>query len=216
MRTLALILAFSVLATLVGAADDRPTKKDPAPVKKEPSPDKKDGPRNLPGTFHPLNVTGPYKDHYHCLISEYGLDPMVVIFHKNLDFSDPLRSLVQKLDTAIDKNPAARLSSFVVFLPDELPEVLGASDKEDDARLKLVEQVDDWGKGLKLKHVVLCLDSKPDVEKYNLRDTDLVTVVLCNKLKVVSVFALPKSDFTEDTVAKIMKAVAEQLGATRK
>jgi hypothetical protein len=216
MRTLALSLAFFVLATFLAAADDRPTKKDSPPAKKGPTATKKEGPPDLPGTFHPLNVTGAYKDHYHCLISEHGLDPMVMIFHKNLEFSDPLRSLVQNLDTAIDKNPATRLSAFVVFLPDDLPEVVGAGDKEDDARLKLVEQVDDWGKGLKLKHVVLCLDSKADVEKYNLRDTNQVTVVLCNKLKEVEVFALPKSDFTEDAVGKIMKAVADKLGATRK
>lgn len=216
MRTLVLCLAFFALAAFV-PADDSPAKKDSSPTKKGAAPAKKDGPADLPGPLHPFNVTGPHKSHYHCPVSEHGLDPIVLVFHKDLDFSDPLRGLAQKLEAAIEKNPNARLASCIVFLPDPgtLPEVVGDNDKNDDARLKVAEKVEDWGKALKLKHVVLGLDSKSDLEKYNLRDTDLITVVLCNKLKVLGTFALPKSDFTEASVEKIMKAVADKLGATR-
>lgn len=218
MRILALCLAFFTLAALVPAADDSPAKKDSSPTKKGAPAAKKDGPADLPGPFHPFNVTGPHKSHYHCPIAEHGLDPIVLVFHKDLDLSDPLRSLAQKLDAAIEKNPNARLASCIVFLPDPgtLPEIVGENDKNDDARLKVAEQVDDWGKALKLKHVVLGLDNKADLEKYNLRDSDLITVVLCNKLKVLGRFAMPKSEFTDASVEKIMKAVAEKLGATRK
>jgi hypothetical protein len=215
MRTLVLCLAFFTLAAFV-PADDSPAKKDSSPTKKG-APGKKDGPADLPGPLHPFNVTGPHKNHYHCPVSEHGLDPIVLVFHKDLDFSDPLRGLAQKLDAAIEKNPNARVASCIIFLPDPgtLPEIVGDSDKNDDARLKVAEKAEDWGKALKLKHVVLGLDSKADLEKYNLRDNDLVTVVLCNKLKVLGTFALPKSDFTDASVEKIMKAVAEKLGATR-
>lgn len=217
MRTLVLCLASFALAAFVPATDDSPAKKDSPPTKKGAAPAKKDAPADLPGPFHPFNVTGPHKSHYHCPVSEHGLDPIVLVFHKDLDFSDPLRGLAQKLEAAIEKNPSARLASCIVFLPDPgtLPEVVGDNDKNDDARLKVAEKVEDWGKALKLKHVVLGLDSKADLEKFNLRDTDLITVVLCNKLKVLGTFSLPKSDFTEASVEKIMKAVADKLGATR-
>lgn len=166
---------------------------------------------DLPGPFHPYNVTGPHKKHYHSLISEHGLKPMVLIFHKNVDVGDPLRNLLRKLDAAIEKTSSVPLGSFVVFLPDDLKEVAGRDDDSDDARDALAEKVKDVADALKLKHVVLCLDSKADVEKYNLSDTNLVTVILCKKLKIAEIFALPKSDFTDKAVDKIMSAVSEKL-----
>lgn len=214
MRTLA-SLALLVLVMLAVSADTPPTAKDKKAPKDAPSKEKEDSSK-LAGTFHPYNVTGPHKGHYHCLISEHGLDPMVMIFHKNVDFADPLPALLKKLDAAIEKNPTASLGSFVVFLPDDLPEVVGANDKTDDARLELEKKVEQAGGDMKLKHVVLCLDSKADVEKYNLSDANLVTVVLYKKLKVVAVFALPKSEFTDAAVEKIVAAVADKLGAKRK
>ncbi len=140
---------------------------------------------------------------------------MVMIFHKDVDFSDPLANLLKKLDTAIEKNPNVRLGAFVVFLPEELKDVVGRDNESDDARNELDKKVADKGADLKLKQVVLCLDSKADVEKYHLGDDNLVTVVLFNKYKTVAVFALPKSEFTDAAVEKIMAAVADTLGAKR-
>ncbi len=214
MRTLS-SLALLVLVMLAVSADTPPAAKDKKAPTDAPPKEKEDSSK-LAGAFHPYNVTGPRKGHYHCLISEHGLDPMVMIFHKNVDFADPLPALLKKLDAAIEKNPSASLGSFVVFLPDDLPEVVGANDKTDDARLELEKKVEQAGGDMKLKHVVLCLDSKADVEKYNLSDANLVTVVLYKKLKVVAVFALPKSDFTDAAVEKIVTAVADKLGAKRK
>jgi hypothetical protein len=214
-------VALLALVVLGVSADVPPAGKDkdaPPPGKEAPkeAPSKsKDDPANLPGVFHPYNVTGQHKGSFHCLISEHALDPMVMIFHKNVDFGEPLPDLLKKLDAAIEKNPNARLGSFVVFLPDDLPDIVGTNDESDDARLKLEKKVDQAGADLKLKHVVLCLDSKDDVEKYNLRDSDLVTIILYNKLKVVAKFALPKSEFTGAAVEKILAAVADKLGATR-
>ena len=79
------------------------------PAKKKAPPAKDDSPlqvgKNLPGPFHPYNVTGPHKQHFHCLVSEHDVDPMVMIFHKNVDFADPLANLLKKIDSAIDKIP---------------------------------------------------------------------------------------------------------------
>src|SRR5579875_253583 len=202
MRTLVFALAFLVLA----AAD--------APLKEG---------GNLPGSFHPYNVTGPHKQHFHCPVSEHGLEPMVLIFYKNVDFSDPLPNLLKRLDTAIDKNPDTRLGAFVTFLPDNLPDVVGSKEndpdtnsKNDDARLEMEKKIEQNAADMKLKHVVLGLDTKSDVAKYQLNDDNLITVVLYVKLKIVAVYALPKSDFTDAAVEKIMNDVADKLGAKRK
>lgn len=213
-------LALLVLVMLAVSADAPPAKdkedsRDKPAAKKETPAKEKEDPSRLPGTFHPYNVTGEHKGHYHCLISEHGLDPMVMIFSKNVDFAEPLPALLKKLDSAIEKNPTTRLGAFVVFLPDDLPDVSGTTDKTDDARQELEKKVEQAGADWKLKHVVLCLDSKADVKKYNLSDENQITVILYNKLKVVAVFALPKSEFTEAAVDRIRAAVADKLGAKR-
>ena len=35
---------------------------------------------DVPGPFHAYNVTGKYKGRYHSHISEFGLEPMVMLF----------------------------------------------------------------------------------------------------------------------------------------
>lgn len=221
MRTLVCLLFLSVFVAMSVAADDPPAKKNDTSTKKNGAPLKVGD--NLPGPFQPYNVTGAHKQRFHCLISEHDLDPVVMIFYKNVDFSAPLPNLLKRLDAAIAKNPDVQLGSFVVFLPDDLPDVSGGIDKNeetnsknDDARLELEKKIEAAALDMKLKHVVLCLDSKTDVQKYQLDDANLVTVVLYAKLKVVAVHALPKSDFTEAAVEKIMTDVADKLGAKRK
>jgi hypothetical protein len=221
MRTLVSALAFLIFLAMSAAAGDPPAKKD-APSSKKDEGGLKVG-SNLPGTFHPYNVTGPHKQRFHCLISEHGLDPMVMIFCKNVDFADPLPNLLKRLDAAIDKKPDTSLGAFAVFLPDELPDTAGSNDQEqdknnknDDARLELAKKIEQNGSDMKLKHVILCLDNKSDVAKYKLADDNLITVVLYKRLKVVAVHALPKSDFTDAAVEKIMADVADKLSAKRK
>ena len=219
MRTLVLTLALLTVVALGVGADPPPAGKDAPSAKKDAPAGKDDRPlevgKDLPGPFIPYNVTGPHRGHFHSLISEHDLDPMVMIFHKNVDFADPLPNLLKKLDVAIDKNPGTRLGAFVVFLPDDLADVVGRDDKADDARRGLEKKVADKAADWKLKHVVLCLDSRADVEKYHVSEANVATVVLYNRLKTVAVFALPQSDFTDAAVEKIMTAVAEKLGATR-
>jgi hypothetical protein len=211
-------LPLFLLGVFLSLAADPPAKEEApkdAPAKKQTVPTGLRIGENLPGPFHPYNVTGPYKRHFHCLISDHGLDPLVMVFHKNLEFSDPLAKLLEDLDKAIEKNPNARLAAFAVFLADDLPEVVGANDKDDDARDLLAKKLEDEAVKRKLQHVVLCLDTKADLEKYELDDRNLVTVVLVRKYKVEAIFALPKDQLNDATVEKILAAVKEKLGATR-
>jgi hypothetical protein len=230
MRALVSILALLAGVALGLAADDPPSDKKKPPAAKEDASAKKDDTslkvgKPLPGPFPLYNVTGPYKHRYHCIISEHDLDPMVMIFVKNVDTADPLSSLLKRLDTAIDKNSSARLGAFVVFLPEDLPDVSGSNDKtknedtntkNDDARIELENKLEGAAADMKLKNVVLCLANKSDVEKYGLSDANLITAVLYSKLNVAAIHALPKSDFTASAIEKIMTDVADKLGAKRK
>jgi hypothetical protein len=222
MRTLVSTLAFLFLVVMSAAADDPPAKKEDSSAKKTGAPLKVGD--NLPGIFYPYNVTGEYKQRYHCPVTDHALEPMVLIFYKNVDFSEPLPKLLQQLDTAIEKNPDKRLGAFVTFLPDDLPDVAGSKEdknqdtnsKNDDARLAIEKKIEQGAVDMKLRQVGLGLDHKSDVSKYGLNDENLITVVLYTRLKIVAVYALAKDDFTEAAVGKIMADVADKLGAKRK
>ena len=167
---------------------------------------------DLPGPFHPFNVTGPYADHFHCPVSDHDLDPGVLVFARDLDLSPPLRKLLSGLDSAIDKNPAARLAATVTFLSDDLPNVVEDDDKRDELKAKL----QDLAKSLSLKHVVLGLDSKTDVEKYLPDDSVAATVVLYKKFRIAAGHVLPRDQLTDARVQQILDEVASQLGAKKK
>jgi hypothetical protein len=203
-----LFFALLVLITGVTAASQPPEKTKDAPSGLKPGSD-------LPASIYPYNVTGPEKSKgkFHNLVAEYGLEPTVMIVAQGLDYgTTPLIDLLKSLDTAIEKNPNVRLHAFAVFLTDELPNVVTDDDKRED----LAPRVEDMAKKAMLKHVVLALDSKADLEKFDLSKTSAVTVILYNKLKVVSVHVLPKDKLTEPAVKEIMGEVAAKLGASRK
>jgi hypothetical protein len=194
--------------------------------------------KNLPATFHPYNVTARLavkeepdeddkdakgktkkeeyttKGKFHCLITEYDLNPVVMLFARGLDDSAGFRDLVQKVEGAIDRNPSVRLRSFVVFILDDVANLVLDDDKREEAAKKIQKVADD----LKLKHVVLTLATKSDVEKYRLEEATALTAVLYKQLRVealhkVSRDKLDKAD--ADAVKAIMTDVAGKLKATR-
>jgi hypothetical protein len=162
---------------------------------------------DLPGPFHPYNVTGPRAGRYHCLVTRTSLDPVVIIFLRDLDFTDPLQTLEVDLDNIIAKNPNMRLSSFTVVVSDELPKVVENDDKRDEMALKLAA----LAKAKDLKHVVLCLDSKTDLENYGLDDNAWATVALVHKYKVVSLQTLSKDMLNAAQAKQIMDQLTGKL-----
>ncbi len=216
-RLLPLTAALVVLATLAAAQQPAPKDKaaPKAPATKD---DKAKGGEalapgtNLPGPFHPFNVTGPYANHFHCPVSDHNLDPGVLIFAQDLGVSPALRKLLSGLDAAIDKNPAARLAGTVTFLSDDLPNVVEDDDKRDELKVKVQE----IGNSLTLKHVVLCLDSRPDVAKYLRKENVALTVVLYKKFQVVRSYELSREKITDAAAQEILNEVASQLGAKKK
>ena len=217
-RLLSLTAALCVLATL--AAAQQPAPKDKAAPPKAPATkdDKAKGGgalapgANLPGPFHPFNVTGPYANHFHCPVSDHNLDPGVLIFAQDLTVSPALRKLLSGLDAAIDKNPAARLAGTVIFLSDDLPNVVEDDDKRDELKAKVQEVAN----SLALKHVVLSLDSRQDVAKYLRKENVALTVVLYKKFQVVRSYELSREKITDAAAQEILGEIAAQLGAKKK
>src|SRR5919202_1863439 len=113
---------------------------------------------NLPGPFLPYNVTGPHKGRFHCLVSDYGLEPVVMLLARGVEEEKDFQRLVEGLDSAIAKNPGARLHAFVVFLVDEKKDLV----KDDDWRAEVASGYEKWAETLKPppKHVVLALARK--------------------------------------------------------
>ncbi len=179
---------------------------------------------DLPGPFHPYNVNGPNAGHFHCVVSGQGFDPLVLLFVRDLEVSDPLRKLLQRLDQACVKNPNVRLACAVVFLSDELkqkePGTLMDDNPvviDDDKREELAQKLVDLAgpKGLDLQKVVLCLDHKSDVEKYVLAEDAAYTLVLAHKARIVATETIPRDKLDEKGDA-IVQLLADKLGAVRK
>lgn len=166
---------------------------------------------DLPGPFHPYNVTGPRAGRYHCLVTRGSLDPLVILFVTKIDdYTDALKALEEGLDNRIARNPNTRLNSFTVFLSDEITNIL----EDDDKRDKIAEEL--LTKAGEMKNVVFCLDNKADVDNYKLDDSAYATVVLVNKYKVVSIHTLTKDKLNQAEVDAILAEVGEKLGATKK
>jgi hypothetical protein len=94
---------------------------------------------DLPGSFHPYNVTGKHAGRFHSLVGAHDLDPAVLLFVRDWNFSEPLMALLERLEVAGEKSPNARLATFVVFLKDDtLPDVV----TEDEERERLARELE--------------------------------------------------------------------------
>lgn len=112
--------------------------------------------------------------------------------------SDPLTSLVKKLDEATAKNAKAKMGSFVIFLNDEesLPD-----------RLKALAEKEG------IKKCVLAVDngSPTGPKGYDIAKEADVTVVLYNKRKVAANYAFKKGELNTPAIDKILEDVPKIL-----
>jgi hypothetical protein len=196
-RNLLGVLALAAVAGLA-SADDPPAEKKESVKKAKADPGALEVDKDLPGPFEPYNVTGPRKGFFHSLVDEYGMDPTVMILVRDQTVvNTPLRfgegeapdGLLKRLDDLIDRNPAARLHAFTVFLR---PDVEDPS-ANDDARAKAAKALEDQAAALGLKHVVLALDTPADVEKYLPTRGPWATVIVSDRLRIaLPVRSLPR------------------------
>jgi len=178
-----LVLAVALVVTNFAAAD---------PLKSGPQVG-----QEVPGPFHPLNVTGPKAGEKNCLYCQNGSNPVAMIFAR--DVSEPVTKLIKKVDAATAQHGDCQMGSFVVFL----------SDAEDlQAKLKNVAEKEN------IKTTVLSIDNPAGPGGYKVSKDADVTVVLYNQHKVKSNFAFKKGELKDKdidlVVADITKILPEK------
>ena len=112
------------------------------------------------------------------------------------EVSDPLTSLVKKIDAATAKNSDCRMGSFVVFLSD---------DEGLEKKLKELAKKD------KIEHTVLSIDNPAGPRGYGIAKDADVTVVLYTNRTVKANYAFKKGEMKEADVEKIVGDVSKIL-----
>ncbi len=156
----------------------------------------KSGPQvaeDVPGPFHPLNVTGENAGQRSCLFCSNGDNPVAVIFARKTDAS--LTKLIKKIDAATAKNSAAMMGSYVVFLSD-------SSDLE--AKLKTM------AKDENVKNTVLSIDNVAGPSKYNISKDADITVLLYTG-RVVKANHAFKGSLSDSEIEKITGDISKIL-----
>ena len=112
------------------------------------------------------------------------------------EISDPLTSLVKKLDAATAKNSSTRMGSFVVFCSD---------DEGLEAKLKSLADKE------KLEKVILTIDNPSGPNRYKIAKDSDVTVVYYLRHKVMANHAFRKGEMKPEDVDKIVADVTKIL-----
>lgn len=157
----------------------------------------KSGPQvneDVPGPFHPLNVTGPKAGQKNCLYCQNGACPVAVVFAREV--TPAVTKLIKKLDECTVKNDECRMGSYVVFL----------CDKEGlDKDLKAMADK------AKLEKIVLSIDNPAGPEDYKISKDADVTVLLYSKHVVKSNHAFKKGELKDGDIDAIIKDVPKIL-----
>jgi hypothetical protein len=157
----------------------------------------KSGPQTgetVPGPFHPLNINGARAGEKNCLYCQNGTNPVAMIFAREV--SEPLTTLIKKIDKATAEHKDAKMGSFVVFL----------SDSEDLAsRLKEVVEKED------IKNTILSIDNPSGPKSYNVSRNADVTVVLYTDHTVKANFAFPKGGLKEKDIDQVVSYISKIL-----
>jgi hypothetical protein len=117
------------------------------------------------------------------------------------EVSDPLTSLVKKIDEATEKNKGCRMGSFVVFLNDEE---------------KLKDQLKQLAEKEHIKNTVLSIDNPAGPPGYGIAKEADVTVVLYTKHNVKANYAFKKGELKAEDVDKIVADVSKILPEDKK
>jgi hypothetical protein len=123
-----------------------------------------------------------------------GTNPVAMIFAREI--SDPLTSLVKKLDAAVTKNSKNRLGSFIVFCTD-------------DEALK--SKLEDLAKNEKIDRCILTIDNPAGPRGYKIAKDADVTVVFYKQHDVKVNRAFKKGEMKQEDVDKIVAELSKIL-----
>jgi hypothetical protein len=113
------------------------------------------------------------------------------------DLSDPLASLVKKIDAATDKNSECKMGSFVVFLNDDESIEKKLKDLADKEHLEKIS--------------LATMSNKAGPEPYKIAKDADVTVILYHKNKCDANYAFKKGEMTDKDVDKIVEDLTKIL-----
>jgi hypothetical protein len=179
-RIVSMSLASALLVSVVFAAET---------VKSGPQVDE-----DVPGPFHPYNVTGQAAGKKNCLYCQNGNNPVAVVFAREV--TPEVTKLIKKIDHCTAKNSECKMGSYVVFL----------CDKEGlDKELKEMAEKE------KLENIVLSIDNPAGPQEYKISKDADVTVLLYTKHIVKSNYAFKKGELKDQDIDGIVKDVPKIL-----
>jgi len=214
MRRLSLFALFTLTASLVlSARGAGQNAKFPAPGSL------------VPGSFQPFNLNGKKgQDRHHCLVCEFGLNPVVMVLAKEgPDGDDPiLPKLLEQLDQAVDRHEDHLLRAFAVVLSPSAKssisqpkiEVTAELLEEAQQREKLTNRLLPLAK--KLKNVVVGYFPEEGPKGYNVPAPPGVTVVLYYKHRVEASHHFEHGKMQPEQVTQVLKNIDEMIQKNRK
>jgi hypothetical protein len=180
--------------------------------------------KDIGGSFGAYNLNGKRKGSYHCLICEYALDPVVLVFAKEpaKDKDQALTALLKNLDKAVEEYSRQELRAFVVFLSPDANSSANDPKEADPAKLveeaaardKLIERLGPRVEGL--KKVVACMFPAAGPKGYAISDKAEVTLLFYYKYKVLANAAFKEGEFQLKDADAFMKTVTDRLDKEKK
>ncbi len=155
----------------------------------------KSGPQtgqDVPGPFHPFNVTGASAGKKACLYCSNGGNPVAVVFAR--EATPAVAKLLKQLDDATAKNAKAEMGSYAVFCSDK--------DGLDKTLTKLAADQ-------KLSKLVLSIDNPAGPKSYNIAKDADVTVLLYTSFEVKANHAFRAGQLNDAAIAKVVADVAK-------
>jgi hypothetical protein len=144
------------------------------------------------GPYASVISTGPERGKSHCYICATGEKPAVIVFARSL--SKDLGRLATQIEKSLTDHKAADLRGWMTFL--------------NANQLEFDPQVVRWGQEYALGHLPLGIfEDEGGPPAYRLNRAADVTVLVCNKQKVVTNFAFKAGELTPARVAEIVKAI---------
>jgi hypothetical protein len=178
----------------------------------------------LPGPFDPLNLNGEKKGRRHCLVCEYALHPVVLVFARDSGEGKDtgVNDLLKKLETAVQKYQKPDLKAIVVFLSKDAKSSATDAKVEDPGDLvqeavardaliaRLTPRIES------LKSVVVGLYPAEGPKGYNINQKADVTVLFYLRHKVLANWAFAEGGFKQEDVEAILKKVDETVAKEKK
>jgi hypothetical protein len=155
----------------------------------------KSGPQvgqEVPGPFHPMNVTGEQAGKKACLYCANGANPVAVVFARGVN--PQVATLLKKLDEATEKNAKANMGSFAVF----------CSDKEG-----LEGTLKDLAGKQGLKKLILSIDNAAGPKGYEIAKDADVTVLLYNEFTVRGNYAFKTGELNQKGIDTVVADISK-------